>query len=139
MAPPHLLCLIAALAAAQTWTPELSLKFQAVGGVTPSPDGSLVVYTQTRHVIEEERSEQVSQIYLAKADGSARRQLTFGDKSAAAPTFSPDGRTIYFRSARVGHPDIWRIPVDGGEARPVTHWKGDIGEYAISPDGKWLA
>ena len=70
--PRLLLCLIAALASAQTWTPEFSLKFQAVGGVTPSPDGSLVVYTATRHIIEGERSEQVSQIFLAKADGSAR-------------------------------------------------------------------
>ena len=105
----------------------------------PSPDGSLVVYTQTRHVMEEERSEQVSQIYLARADGSAQRQLTFDAKSATAPAFSPDGRFVYFRSARSGHPNIWRIAVDGGEAQPVTDWKGDIGEVALSPDGKWIA
>jgi dipeptidyl aminopeptidase/acylaminoacyl peptidase len=112
---------------------------QTVAGVTPSPDGSGVVYTQTQHVIEEERSEQVSQIFLAKADGSARRQLTFGDRSSTAPSFSPDGRLVYFRSARTGNSNIWRIPIDGGEAQPVTNWKGDIGEYAVSPDGKWLA
>jgi dipeptidyl aminopeptidase/acylaminoacyl peptidase len=112
---------------------------QTVGGVTPSPDGALVVYTQTRHVLEEERSEQVSQIFLAKADGSARRQLTFGEKSAIAPSFSPDGRFVYFRSERNGQPNIWRIPVDGGEAHPVTNWKGEISEYAVSPDGRWLA
>src|SRR3989442_145601 len=102
------LCLLAALATAQSpeaWTIELSLKVQPVGGVTPSPDGALVVYTQTQHIIEEERSEQVSQIFLAKADGSARRQLTFGEKSATAPSFSPDGRLVYFRSERGGHPD----------------------------------
>lgn len=135
------LCLLVASAAqAQTsWTIDLSLKVQAVGAVTPSPDGSLVVYTQTRHLLEEERSEQVSQIFLAKADGSARRQLTFGDKGATAPSFSPDGRFVYFRSARSGHPNIWRLPIDGGEAESVTNWKGEIGSYAVSPDGRWVA
>jgi len=134
--------LFLAVAAAQphdTWTTELSLRVQAVAGVTPSPDGALVVYTQTRHVIEPERSEQRTQIFLAKADGSARRQLTFGEKSATAPSFSPDGRFVYFRSTRTGHSDIWRIPVDGGEAQPVTNWKGEIGVYAVSPDNRWLA
>src|SRR6185369_10283656 len=95
--------LFLAVAAAQShdaWTTELSLRVQAVAGVTPSPDGALVVYTQTQHVIEPERSEQRTQIFLAKADGSARRQLTFGEKSATAPSFSPDGRFVYFRSAR---------------------------------------
>ena len=42
--------------------------------------------------------------------------------------------SVYFRSARTGHSDIWRIPVDGGEAQPVTNWKGEIGVYAVSPD-----
>jgi dipeptidyl aminopeptidase/acylaminoacyl peptidase len=137
--PIVLLVAPGSLRAQNRWTVELSLRVQSVGGVVPSPDGSLVAYTQTRHVIEEERSEQVSQIFLAKSDGSSRRQLTFGEKSATAPSFSPDNRFVYFRSERTGHPNIWRIPVDGGEAQPVTAWKGEIGEYAVSPDGKWLA
>jgi dipeptidyl aminopeptidase/acylaminoacyl peptidase len=137
--PAALLVALGSLPAQDRWTTELSLRVQAVGGVIPSADGSLVTYTQTRHVIEEERSEQVSQVFLAKSAGSWRRQLTFGEKSATAPSFSPDGRFVYFRSARTGEMNIWRIPVDGGEAQPVTAWKGDIGEYAISPDGKWLA
>lgn len=137
--PIALLLGVGSLPAQNHWTTDLCLRVQAVGGVIPSPDGSLAVYTQTRHVIEEERSEQVSQVFLAKTDGSFRRQLTFGEKSATAPSFSPDGRFVYFRSARSGHTNIWRIPVDGGEAQAVTAWKGEIGQYAVSPDGKWLA
>jgi dipeptidyl aminopeptidase/acylaminoacyl peptidase len=129
----------AAAEAQEAWTPQLSLRVETITGAMPSPEGSLVVYTQTRHVMEEERSEQISQVYLAKADGSARRQLTFGEKSATAPSFSPDGRFVYFRSARTGHMNLFRIAVDGGEAQRVTDWKGDIGPYAVSPDGKWLA
>jgi hypothetical protein len=101
--PIALLVALGSLPAQNRWTPELSLRVQSVGGVIPSSDGSLVAYMQTRHVIEEERSEQVSQVFLAKSDGSSRHQLTFGEKSATAPSFSPDGRFVYFRSARTGH------------------------------------
>lgn len=102
----HAFLMAASLAAQDRWTPEHSLKVQAVGGVAPSPDGALVAYTQTRLVMEEERSEQVSQVWLASADGSRRRQLTFGDKSATAPTFSPDSKFVYFRSSRSNHANI---------------------------------
>lgn len=133
------LLLASGLVAQDRWTPELSLKVQAVGGVVPSPDGSLAAYSQTRHVIEQERSEQVSQVWLAAADGSKRRQLTYGEKSASAPLFSPDSKFVYFRSSRGAGMNLWRIPVDGGEAQPVLKWKGSIGTYAPSPDGKWIA
>jgi dipeptidyl aminopeptidase/acylaminoacyl peptidase len=134
------LALSAALAQAPTaWTPELMLQVQTVGEVTPSPDGKLVAYTQTRAVMETEKSEMLSQIFLAPSDGARQIQLTRGDKSAASPSFSPDGRLVYFSSERSGKPNLWRIPVDGGEAEMLTDWKGSMGSYRLSPNGKWLA
>jgi len=129
-----------ALAQAPTaWTPELTLQVQTVGEVTPSPDGRLVAYTQTRAVMETEKSEMLSQIFLARSDGSRQVQLTRGDKSAASPSFSPDGRLVYFSSERSGEDNLWRIPVDGGEAEMLTDWKGSMGSYRLSPNGKWVA
>ena len=121
------------------WTPELSMQVQPVGEVTPSPDGKWVAYTQSRAVIEPEKSEVNTQIFLAAADGSHRTQLTRGEKSATAPEFSPDGRYVYFSSERSGNPNLWRIPVDGGEAEMLTDWKGEMGAYHVSQDGKWIA
>ena len=80
-----------------------------------------------------------TQIFLAAADGSHRTQLTRGEKSATAPEFSPDSRYVYFSSERSGKPNLWRIPVDGGEAEMLTDWKGEIGAFHVSPDGKWVA
>ena len=54
------------------WTPELSMQVDAIGEVVPSPDGQWVAYTHSRSVIEEKRSEFLTQIYLARADGSRR-------------------------------------------------------------------
>ncbi len=121
------------------WTPEVSMQVQPVGDVTPSPDGKLVAYTQSRAVMETEKSEVVSQIFVAAADGSHRAQLTRGEKSASAPEFSPDSHYIYFSSERSGKPNLFRIPVDGGEAEMLTDWKGEIGSFHVSPDGKWIA
>lgn len=121
------------------WTPELSMQVRPVGDVLPSPDGKLVAYTESHAVIETEKSEVDTQIFLAAADGSHRMQLTRGEKSATAPEFSPDGRYVYFSSERNGKPNLWRIPVDGGEAEMLTDWKGEIGSFHVSPDGKWVA
>ena len=121
------------------WTPELTLQVQTIGEVVPSPDGRLVAWIQTRAVLETEKSEMLTQIFLARSDGSRRIQLTRGEKSAASPQFSPDGRFVYFSSERSGKPNLWRIPVDGGEAEMLTDWKGSLGAYRVSPNGKWLA
>ena len=141
-----LLILLAAAAWAQAppapptaWTPEISMQVQPVADVVPSPDGKLVAYTQSHAVMETEKSEIDTQIFIAAADGSHRTQLTRGEKSATAPEFSPDSRYVYFSSERSGKPNLWRIPVDGGEAEMLTDWKGEIGAFHVSPDGKWVA
>ena len=52
------------------------------------------------------------------------------------PSFSPDGRWIYFTSTRTGTYRIWRMPADGGEATPITNDEGFV--HVISPDGTYL-
>jgi hypothetical protein len=65
-----------------SWTSEFAMQFQSIGSVVPSANGQWVAWTQIRNVIDTERSEQVSQIYLARADGSYRLQLTHDDKGS---------------------------------------------------------
>lgn len=124
---------------AEIWSVETSFKVQGVSAVTPSPDGQWVVWTQTRAVMTEDRSEMLTHLWLAKADGSQRLQLTQGDKSAANPQWSPDGKWIYFSSTRSGKGNVYRIPFDGGESEQLTDLKGVLGSYRLSPDGKTVA
>jgi len=122
-----------------TWTPEFSLQFKTVGEVVPSPDGTRVAWTQTQAVMEAETSEMRSQIFLANADGSHRIPLTRAGQGTAGPSFSPDGSYVYFRSERSGKNNVYRIAVAGGEAEMMTDFKGSLGVYQISPDGKTVA
>lgn len=135
-----ILLLAALLAAAQTsWTPELQMKARTVDDVIPSPDGQWAVWTQTESIIETEKSENRTHLWLGRADGSRRFQLTRGDKSANTPTWSPHGKSLYFASDRSGKKQIYRIAVQGGEAEAVTDFKGTLLNYQLSPSGKMIA
>ncbi len=135
-----LFCLSTAAARAQNaWTPEISQQVQGIGDVVPSPDGRLVAFTQTRAAVEAERSEWVSQIFLGRVDSAQPTQLTRGEVGAISPSFSPDGRFVYFLSGRSGKQNLWRLPVDGGEAEKLTDWKGDLDGYKVSRNGQWIA
>src|SRR5258708_7908894 len=121
------------------WTPELSMKVKAVTAAVPSPDGKLAAWTETHPVFDGEKSESQTQVYLAHSDGAARIQLTRGEKSSNAPAFSPDSTWVLFASDRGGKRNIYRIPIDGGEAELLTSITGTLGTFSISPNGKWVA
>lgn len=125
--------------AISSWTPQDAMTVDTIGEVVPSPDGSWIAFTRTQAVMEEEKSEMLTQIHLARRDGSRGFPLTAGEKSADSPAFSPDRRFVYFRSSRSGSANLWRIPVAGGEALRLTDWDGSIGGFRVSPDGRWLA
>jgi dipeptidyl aminopeptidase/acylaminoacyl peptidase len=129
------------------WTPELAFKVKRVGPVRVSPGGARTAFVVATAVMEGERSEWVSQIHVARSDGSTSVELTAGEKSATAPAWSPDGKWIAFVSARgkAGKdgkdpkPNLWRIRVDGGEAEPLTEEKGGVAAPLWSPDGSRIA
>lgn len=136
---PALFIVFSVSAFSQVWTPEYALKVQTVGSVVPSPDGAWVAYTQTKARVDSDHSEMVSQIWLARTDGSRRIQLTQGERGASSPQFTSDGKFVYFASARSGTKQVYRIAIKGGEAEQLTNFKGSLGDYRVSPDGKRVA
>ena len=78
-----------------------------------------------------------SDVYTVGADGGKLRRLTSEPSIDGVPSWSNDGRWIYFSSTRAGAtPDAWRISSDGGEAQRITHNGGF--EPRESPDGQYL-
>src|SRR6266545_3099413 len=124
---------------ATVWTPELSMKVKAVGGVQVSPDGKRVLYTVNEPVMVSEKSEYLTQIWMASADGGDAYQMTFGEKPSTNPDWSPDGRWIAFTSSRSGKTNLYLMRSTGGEAEMITDVKSGVGGLAWSPDGKSIA
>lgn len=124
---------------AEVWTPELMLKVRRVGSVRPSPDGRRVAYTVAEAMMTEDRSEFVSQIWVANSDGSDATQMTFAAKSSTNPSWSPDGNFLAFTSDRMGKTNLFRLRVAGGEAEQLTDVKSGVGAFSWSPDSRQIA
>ena len=102
--------------------------------VAISPDGS--------HVVADTIGVKESKIRILDARGT-RTLMTLGNSDGGSPTWSADGRQIYFASNANGPQGIYAKAADGsGEPREVLRFeKNLIGALflAASPDGKSLA
>src|SRR5687768_7722569 len=141
-----LLMLVSASAAAAqagapaVWTPEMQVKVRAVGAARVSPDGRRVLYTVNDAVTTADKSEFVTQIWMASSDGRENFQLTFGDKSSTNPKWSPDGNWIAFTSNRKDNRNnLYLLRAAGGEAEPLTDLKSSVADFEWSPDGRRIA
>jgi hypothetical protein len=83
------------------------------------------------------------EIWVADADGSDARQITYLDAASFAPYFHPSGNRILFSSnhgdAKGREFDIWAVDVDGTDLERITSAPGFDGFPMFSPDGKRLA
>jgi hypothetical protein len=83
------------------------------------------------------------ELYVANADGSDARQITYLDSASFAPYWHPSQKRILFSSNYGGASprefDIWGVDVDGTHLERVTTAPAFDGFPMFSPDGKWLA
>jgi hypothetical protein len=83
------------------------------------------------------------ELYVANADGSDAKQITYLDAASFAPFFHPSQERVLF-STNHGDPkgrefDIWSVNVDGTHLERITYARGFDGFPMFSPDGQWLA
>ncbi|MCB0186389.1 MAG: PD40 domain-containing protein, partial [Caldilineaceae bacterium] len=118
--------------------PDDLFQLHFLQSVALSPNGEHIAYSVATYDADADADhEQLWRLTLATGE---QRQLTFGLHRNGTPQWSPDSKTIAFVSTRGDKPQIYLLPVDGGEARQLTHLKQGIsGGLAWSPDGAQLA
>lgn len=115
-------------------------------GAQLSPDGKWVVYSVSHVEVNEDaaketdREEERAALWLLSLETGVTRRLTAGLARDTDPCWSPDGKQIAFLSTRGEKPQVYVIPVDGGEAEPLTAMKQGVGGGPVwSPDGRYIA
>ena len=83
------------------------------------------------------------EIWVANADGSDARQLTYLDAASFAPSFFPSGDRVIF-SSNYGDPqgrefELWAVNLDGSGLERITWSPGFDGFPMFSPDGTRLS
>nr|WP_246428982.1 S9 family peptidase [Pseudoxanthomonas broegbernensis] len=116
-----------------------------VSSPTLSPDGARVVFAQREIAVEGaggDLGKATTGLWirdLRTRDLAPPRRLTPEDWSVNSPAFAPDGRTVYFLSARSGTAQLYAVAAAGGKPRQLTDFALDIGSYRLSPDGTRVA
>lgn len=107
---------------------------------TLSPDGRLLVFA--KRVVDYGANKASTSLWiedLRARDAAPPKRLTPDVWNVNSPAFSPDGRTVYFLSAKSGSQQLYAVPASGGTPRQVTAFDADVGSYRISPDGQRVA
>ena len=100
-------------------------------GGTPawSPDGQSIAFDLRN---EDGRGD----VYVVPARGGAPVRLTDHPADDLVPSWSRDGKSIYFGSTRTGPRQIWRMSARGGDAVQVTQRGGTYAKESV--DRKYL-
>lgn len=101
-----------------------------------SNDGNLVACVVAE--VAQDQKSYTSGIYLSRDDQEVRR-LTSGKHKDAAPRFSPDGSQMVFTRVVDGKPQLFVLPLSGGEPRQLTNYKAGVSSPAWSNDGSRVA
>ncbi len=155
-----LLCNMVALASAQATaspspspgpaapaapTIDQSLDMVSVSAPAISPDGTRVIFQQSRTNWDANAFE--NDLWLASTHDLKPHRLTAPNKSAGDAAWSPDGRWIAFLSDRPGvipkspadKGQIYLASADGGEGTQLTHAETGVTHFEWSPDSRSIA
>jgi Tol biopolymer transport system component/DNA-binding winged helix-turn-helix (wHTH) protein len=93
-----------------------------------SPDSGQIVF--------DARVDGNADLWLIEPDSARPRRLTTAAAEEIAPSFSRDGRWVYFGSNANGSWQVWKLPAAGGDAIQVTQTGGLVARE--SADGRLL-
>lgn len=115
--------------------------FNWIGDPQLSQQGTALAYVGVK--VNEARSDYDTTLYVQSLAGSDVRRLTMG-KRDSSPRWSPDGKTLAFvraveKDGKFLPPQVFLLPMAGGEPQQLTRLPGGASQPSWSPDGKTIA
>ena len=130
-------------AAAQSRQIELNdfAKITSVSDPQISPDGKTIVFDVSRPNLDQDRSDR--ELVLIDIATGTQRVLTYERRGAGSPRWSPSGDRLAFvaaaGAAKDEKPQIFILPMTGGEARKITEAPNGVEQFAWRPNGQEIA
>jgi dipeptidyl aminopeptidase/acylaminoacyl peptidase len=109
-----------------------------------SPNGKFVVCVVSRQNLDQDRADH--ELVLVDVDTGSQRVLTYDRKDAGSPHWSPSGDRLAFTAVVAGGkdnkeelPQIFVLPMNGGDAKKITNAATGIEQFAWRPNGNDIA
>jgi dipeptidyl aminopeptidase/acylaminoacyl peptidase len=132
---------VSAPAVARTMQLDDLRKLVGLSSPAISPDGKRAVVVVSRVNWNEDRNDR--ELDVVDLATHARRALTYDRKGLTDPRWSPDGTKLAFIASEGtgadAHAQVFVLPMDGGDARPVTKAPEGVEQFAWRPDGGAIA
>jgi Tol biopolymer transport system component/DNA-binding winged helix-turn-helix (wHTH) protein len=96
------------------------------GPITGTPRWS----PDSRHIVFDSHIGGHPELYVVSVDGGPPHRTATGTVSASEPSFSWDGRWIYF-DASDEQSGVWKVPAAGGTAIQLTHNHADLPQESV--------
>jgi dipeptidyl aminopeptidase/acylaminoacyl peptidase len=112
-------------------------RMEAVSRPKISPEGSWILYSQSKIDVAKDRS--VSKLYMMSSDGKETITLTEQTKGVGNYQWSPDGKYISYLTKGKDEENgsqVFLMDRRGGEGVQLTNIKGEINDYVWFNSGK---
>ena len=128
-----------AVAAARGFQPRDLATLDRYSAPTLSHDGHKLVFA--KRVVDFAANKSSTSLWIEdlSAPNAAPVRFTPQGWNVNSSAFSPDGKTVYFLSAKSGSSQLYAIPTTGGTPKQLTGFPLDVDAFALSPDGKRIA
>ena len=130
----------AAPAATRGFDVQDMVRLDRVSSPVLTPDGGTLVFA--KRVMNADASKASTGLWvrnLRTRDLRPPQRLTPEGWNVNSPSISPDGKTVYFLSAKNGSQQLYALPLSGGEPRQLTAFALDVDSYRLSPKGERIA
>ncbi len=138
-----LLLLSVSAAHAHDITPEDYFSLATVTDLAFSPEGKRVAYCEARW--DRKANNRRTDLWVVGTDGKAKPvRLTSDRANDRGPRWAGDGRSIFVLANRKragekapwdGSTQVWRIPLDGRDPKPVTSHEGGVTHFDVGGEG----